>query len=77
MARMRVHAAHMAIQAAATVVALGWQQTAIALVVVASVTALSFNGQLDPAAAVGVYTAILGYVFGRASTVPVPDEANV
>lgn len=74
MAKVRAHIAHAAIQTWGAVAALGWQQTTVGLAVIAAITVLSLNGQLDPAAAVGVFTAILGYVFGRASTVPLPTE---
>jgi hypothetical protein len=58
---------HRAASAAAVVVALGWDKLLIALAVIGSMTYLAAIGKLDPAAPVGVMTAIMGYVFGASA----------
>lgn len=62
---MKAHLANYAVQAGAAVTSLGYGQVAVAIAVIGSVTALVIAGNLDSSAAVALYSAVLGYVFGR------------
>lgn len=47
--------------------ALGWERLSLALAIIAASTYLAVEGLVDPAAPIGIFTAILGYVFGASS----------
>jgi hypothetical protein len=51
------------------VATLGIGQIAVTLTVLAGATVLAAHGQLDSSAVVGLYTLVLGYVFGRTASV--------
>lgn len=70
--------AHHARTVAAVIVTMGWDRLSIVLMVLASVTILTILGKVDTSATIGMYSAILGYVFGRTSAIPGPagDQGN-
>lgn len=45
---------------------MGWDKLIVALAAVAAVVALTMTGNLDSSAAIGIISAVLGYVFGAA-----------
>jgi hypothetical protein len=50
----------------AAAVTLGWDKLVIALVAIGGVTLLAETHQVPGVVAVGIYTTVIGYVFGRA-----------
>jgi hypothetical protein len=68
------HLAHPVSAAALVAASMGWDRVLVALAAVAGVTVLTLADKVDGAAAVGVYSAVIGYVLGRASVVPEPER---
>lgn len=54
---------------AAAVTTIALPQVLVTLVVLAGATWLAIVGKIDAAAVVGLYTLVLGYVFGRSAAV--------
>lgn len=75
---VKSHAVRLAVSSAAVVVSMGWDRLVIAVAILAGVTYLTAIGKISNEATVGVYTAILGYIFGRAQgengTTSTPDK---
>lgn len=64
-----LHPIHVAQAVHGIVTGITLMQGLIALAAIIGVTVLVFAGKLDSSAAVGLYSAVLGYVFGVASNV--------
>lgn len=52
----------------AVIVSMGWDRLFVVLVVLAGVTWLAAADKVDAAAVIALYSATLGYVFGKAPT---------
>ncbi len=57
---------------AAIVSAIGWDRVALTGVVVLGMIVLTILGKIDGSAAVGFFSAVIGYVLGRGSAVTPP-----
>ena len=66
---MMVHPQHVARAIAQIAGAVSLTQGLVAVVAMIGVTLLVILGKLDSAAAVGIYSAVLGYVFGVSSNI--------
>lgn len=61
---------------AVLVVAMGWDRFAILLLAIFGITVLAVMGKVDPAAVVGFYSLVVGFVFGRAPTMGADQRTN-
>lgn len=66
MPNVKDHLLHVGTASTAIAVAMGWDKLIVALAAVAGVVALTVTNHLDGAAAIGIISAVLGYVFGAA-----------
>lgn len=57
-----------AIASAAVVSSMGWDRVMIVIMVLLGSTTLAATGRIDAAAVIALYSAALGYVFGKAPT---------
>lgn len=61
---MRAHVLASVSSGVSLVVAMGWDRLTLALACVASITILAATGKVDGTAAVGIISALVGYVVG-------------